>query len=117
MAAPPARVGSLVAGPPPALDTADNVVALTKNLQDAPLVADLVRKGLLKTEDVLSEDYVQAMESILRAQAATKIAEGRDVRYTSARAGFRPPVNVSQTPTPGVYRVKPRRFLRAVVAS
>jgi hypothetical protein len=103
--------------PPPALDTADNVVALTKNLQDAPLVADLVRKGLLKTEDILSEDYVQAMESRLRAQAATKIAEGRDVRYTSARAGFRPPVNVSQTPTPGVYRVKPRRFLRAVVAS
>ena len=117
MAAPPARVGSLVAGPPPALDTADNVVSLTKNLQDAPLVADLVRKGLLKTEDVLSEDYVQAMESRLRAQAATKIAEGRDVRYTSARAGFRPPVNVSQTPTPGVYRVKPRRFLRAVAAS
>ena len=110
------RVGSLVAGPPIDIDTAEDVTKITANLGEAPLVADLVRKGLLRTEDVLSADYVQAMESRLRAQAATKIAEGRDPRYTSSRAGYRAPVNVSSTSTPGVYRVKPRRFLHVVTA-
>jgi hypothetical protein len=109
---PPSRVGSLVTGPPPQMSTAKAVTKLTQNLEDAPLVAQLVERGLLKTGDVLNRDYVQAMESRLRAQAATKAAEGRDVRYTSARAGFRPPTNVTTTAMPGVYRVKQRRFLR-----
>ena len=106
------RVGSLVTGPPIEMDTAKTVTELTQNLEDAPLVAKLVDRGLLKTGDVLNRDYVQAMESRLRQQAATKAAEGRDVRYTSARAGFRPPTNVTTTAMPGVYRVKQRRFLR-----
>ena len=109
---PPSRVGSLVTGPPPQMSTAKAVTKLTQNLEDAPLVAQLVERGLLKTGDVLNRDYVQAMESRLRAQAATKAAEGRDVRYTSARAGFLPPANVTTTALPGVYRVKQRRFLR-----
>ena len=111
------RVGTLVAGPPIEMDTANTVTALTQNLEDAPLVAKLVERGLLKTGDVLNRDYVQAMESRLRAQAATKAAEGRDVRYTSARAGFRPPTNVTTTAMPGVYRVKQRRFLRPIPVS
>ena len=109
---PPSRVGSLVTGPPPQMSTAKAVTKLTQNLEDAPLVAKLVERGLLKTGDVLNRDYVQAMESRLRQQAATKAAEGRDVRYTSARTGFRPPTNVTTTAMPGVYRVKQRRFLR-----
>ena len=93
----PSRVGSLVTGPPPQMSTAKAVTKLTQNLEDAPLVAQLVERGLLKTADVLNRDYVQAMESRLRQQAATKAAEGRDVRYTSARAGTAPR---SQTTSP-----------------
>jgi hypothetical protein len=113
----PSRVGTLVTGPPPQIGTAKAVTKLTQNLEDAPLVAKLVERGLLKTGDVLNRDYVQAMESRLRQQAATKAAEGRDVRYTSARAGFHAPANATVTATPGVYRVKQRRFLRPIPVS
>ena len=43
---PPSRVGSLVTGPPPQMSTAKAVTKLTQNLEDAPLVAKLVERGL-----------------------------------------------------------------------
>ena len=72
----------------------------------------MIERGLLKTEDVLNKGYVDEMERRLRQQAATKIAEGRDVRYSRARAAYRAPVNVTTTATPGVYRYQRPRFLR-----
>ena len=107
----PPRTGTLAQGPPP-LNTAARVTTLTENLEEAPLVAALVQRGLLKTEDVLSKPYVQAMEKKLREQQLTKEVQGRDVRYRSARAAYRPPVNVVTTATPGVYRYQRPRFAR-----
>ena len=64
------RTGSIATGPPPEADPA-NVALLTQNLQDNPLVAKLVSKGLLKTEDVMNEGYVRDMERSLRKQHET----------------------------------------------
>ena len=110
-APPPRRTGSLFTGPP-AVARAENVAILTQNLEDHPLVADLVKRNLLKTEDVMSKTYVEAMEKKLREQKMTKEVEGRDPRYRSARAAYRPPVNVVTTATPGVYRYQRPRFAR-----
>jgi hypothetical protein len=111
MPARPPRTGTLAQGPPP-LNTAARVTTLTENLEEAPLVAALVQRGLLKTEDVLSKPYVEAMEKRLREQQLTKEVQGRDVRYRSARAAYRPPVNVTTTGIPGVYRYQRPRFAR-----
>ena len=107
----PPRIGSLNQIPPP-LNTAARVATLTENLEEAPLVAALVQRGLLKTEDVLAKPYVEAMEKKLREQQLTKEVQGRDVRYRTARAAYRPPVNVVTTATPGVYRYQRPRFAR-----
>ena len=56
--------------------------------EEAPLVAALVQRGLLKTEDVLSKPYVEAMGKKLREQQLTKEVQGRDVRYRTARAAY-----------------------------
>jgi hypothetical protein len=110
-APPKRRTGSLFTGPPP-VARAENVAVLTQNLEDAPLVAGLVQRGLLKTEDVMTKPYVEAMEKSLRKQKVTQEVAGRDVRYRSARAAYRPPVNVTTTGTPGVYRYQRPRFAR-----
>jgi hypothetical protein len=110
-APPKRRTGSLFTGPPP-VARAENVAILTQNLEDAPLVAGLVQRGLLKTEDVMTKPYVEAMEKSLRKQKVTQEVAGRDVRYRSARAAYRPPVNVTTTGTPGVYRYQRPRFAR-----
>ena len=110
-APPPRRTGSLFSGPQP-VARAENVAILTQNLEDHPLVADLVQRGLLKTADVMSKTYVQAMEKKLREQKLTKEVEGRDPRYRTARAAYHPPVNVVTTATPGVYRYQRPRFAR-----
>ena len=110
-APPPRRTGSLFTGPPP-VARAENVAILTQNLEDHPLVADLVQRNLLKTEDVMSKTYVEAMEKKLREQKLTKEVEGRDPRYRTARAAYHPPVNVVTTATPGVYRYQRPRFAR-----
>jgi hypothetical protein len=110
-APPKRRDGVLFTGPPPKA-SAENVTILTQNLEDAPLVAKLVQRGLLKTEDVMIKSYVEAMEKSLRKQQLTKEVAGRDVRYRSARAAYRPPVNVTTTGTPGVYRYQRPRFAR-----
>ena len=107
----PPRMGSLNQPPPP-LGTAANVAVLTENLEAAPLVAALVERGLLKTEDVLSKPYVEAMERQLRDREITKSAQGRDVRYRSTRAAYRAPVNVTTTGIAGVYRYQRPRFAR-----
>ena len=61
-------------------------------MEDNPRVAALVQRGLLKTEDVLSKPYVEAMEKRLRQQEITKEVEGRDPRYRprTARQAYRP---------------------------
>jgi hypothetical protein len=59
--------------------------------------------------DVLNEDYVNEMEEVLRKRNATKEAVGRDVRYRTARAAYRPPVDVTTTATPGVYKYHAHR--------
>eukprot|EP01046_Picozoa_sp_COSAG06_P015111 COSAG06_NODE_958_length_11320_cov_10.832724_8_plen_563_part_00 len=110
-APPKRRTGSLFTGPPP-VARAENVAILAQNLEDAPLVAGLVQRGLLKTEDVMTKPYVEAMEKSLRKQKVTQEVAGRDVRYRSARAAYRPPVNVTTTGTPGVYRYQRPRFAR-----
>ena len=105
------RPGTLGTVPPP-LRSAAAVTTLTQNLEDHPRVAALVQRGLLKTEDVLSKPYVQAMEKRLREQEITKEVEGRDPRYRprTARQAYRPPVNVVQTGQPGIYRYRRPRF-------
>ena len=107
----PPRMGSLN-HPQPPIATAANVAVLTENLEAAPLVAALVERGLLKTEDVLSKPYVEAMERQLRDREITKSAQGRDVRYRSTRAAYRAPVNVTTTGIAGVYRYQRPRFAR-----
>ena len=99
-------------GPPPPLRSAAAVTTLTENLEENPRVAALVQKGLLKTEDVLSKVYVEAMEKRLRQQEITREVEGRDPRYRprTARQAYRPPVNVVQTGLPGVYKYQRPRF-------
>ena len=86
-----------------------------QNLEDAPLVAGLLSQGLLKTEDVLDDDYVTEMESVLRKQKATKEVVGRDVRYRTTRATYRPPANVTTTATLGVYKYQRPRFARPMI--
>jgi hypothetical protein len=114
-AAPAARrIGSLNQGAP-AQDTARNIGIVMQNLEDAPLVAGLLSQGLLKTEDVLNDDYVTEMEAVLRKRKATKEVVGRDVRYRTARAAYRPPVNVTTTATPGVYKYQRPRFARPMI--
>ena len=105
------RPGTLGTVPPP-LRSAAAVTTLTQNLEDHPRVAALVQRGLLKTEDVLSKPYVQAMEKRLREQEITKEVEGRDPRYRprTARQAYRPPVNVVPAGQPGVYRYRRPRF-------
>ena len=71
-----------------------------------------MERGLLKTEDVLSKPYVEAMERQLRDREITKSAQGRDVRYRSTRAAYRAPVNVTTTGIAGVYRYQRPRFAR-----
>ena len=94
------------------LRTAAFVTKLTENLEEAPRVAALVQRGLLKTSDVMNPVYVQAMEKRLREQEITKEVEGRDPRYRprTARQAYRPPVNVVQTGQPGVYKYRRPRF-------
>ena len=108
------RIGSLNQGAPDQ-DTAKNIGIVLQNIEDAPLVAGLLSQGLLKTEDVLDEDYVTEMESVLRKRKATKEVVGRDVRYRTARAAYRPPVNVTTTATPGVYKYQRPRFARPMI--
>ena len=81
-------------------------------MENNPRVAALVQRGLLKTEDVLSKPYVEAMEKRLRQQEITKEVEGRDPRYRprTARQAYRPPVNVVPAGQPGVYRYRRPRF-------
>ena len=110
------RTGTLGQVPPPP-HTAENVTKLTANLEDNPLVAGLVQRGLLKTEDVLITPYVEAMEKKLREQQTTKEVQGRDPRYRSTRAAYRPPVNVVTTGTPGVYRYQRPRFARPALGT
>ena len=114
MAANPPRFGSLNQDPPP-IDTAERIGTVMENLQGAPLVSSLVERGLLKVSDVMDDDYVLAMEKSLRKQQVTKEVTGRDVRYRSARAAYRPPVNVTTTATPGVYKYQRPRFARPMV--
>jgi hypothetical protein len=108
------RIGSLNQGAPDQ-DTAENIGIVLQNLEDAPLVAGRLSQGLLKTEDVLDEDYVTEMEVVLRKRKATKEVVGRDVRYRTARAAYRPPVNVTTTATPGVYKYQRPRFARPMI--
>eukprot|EP01050_Picozoa_sp_SAG11_P022712 SAG11_NODE_4365_length_1931_cov_3.419214_1_plen_141_part_00 len=110
----PPRFGSLNQDPPP-IGTAKRIGTIMENLQDAPLVSSLVERGLLKVSDAMDENYVRAMEKSLRKQQVTKEVTGRDVRYRSARAAYRPPVNVTTTATPGVYRYQRPRFARPMI--
>ena len=109
--------GSLGAPAVP-LRTAAFVTKLTENLEEAPRVAALVQRGLLKTSDVLNPVYVQAMEKRLREQQITKEVEGRDARYRprTARQAYRPPVNVVQTGQPGVYKYRRPRFAQPQIS-
>ena len=109
--------GSLGAPAVP-LRTAAFVTKLTENLEEAPRVAALVQRGLLKTSDVLNPVYVQAMEKRLREQEITKEVEGRDPRYRprTARQVYRPPVNVVPAGQPGVYRYRRPRFARPQIS-
>ena len=77
----------------------DAGIECAEGVEEAPLVAALVQRGLLKTRDVLNPVYVQAMEKRLREQEITREVEGRDPRYRprTARQAYRPPVNVVQT--------------------
>jgi hypothetical protein len=109
--------GSLGAPAVP-LRTAAFVTKLTENLEEAPRVAALVQRGLLKTSDVLNPVYVQAMEKRLREQEITREVEGRDPRYRprTARQVYRPPVNVVPAGQPGVYRYRRPRFARPQIS-
>ena len=108
------RTGSIATGPPPEADPA-NLALLTQNLQENPLVAKLVSKGLLKTEDVMSKDYVEDMERSLRKQQITREVEARELpgRRSARVAVHTPDPRAEATGVPGVYRYQRPRFARA----
>ena len=108
------RTGSIATGPPPEADPT-NVALLTQNLQDNPLVAKLVSKGLLKTEDVMNEGYVRDMERSLRKQQITREVEARELpgRRSARVAVHTPDPRAEATGVPGVYRYQRPRFARA----
>ena len=80
------RTGTIAVGPAPAA-RASNVAVLTRNLEEAPMVAKLVSQGLLKTEDIMNQQYVRDMEKTLMRQKITKETEARD--FPSRRSARR----------------------------
>ncbi len=91
-------------------EVAEAVAKVTDNLIDAPLVENLVQRGLLKAKDLANPVYVKAMEKRLREKAGARAQAGRDPRYTKARAPKRQPVRLVVTDVPGMYRYKRPRF-------
>ena len=79
----------------------------------APLLLAAARAADVLVSTALFEqlDY---MEKTLAKRELTKEVEGRDPRYRprTARQAYRPPVNVTTTGTPGIYRYQRPRFAR-----
>ena len=116
---PRSRLGGIMNAPAPAAAEGraigDMVATAVDNLEEYPMVAELVSKGMLKLEDVRDPVFTAQMEATLQKKAALKQMQGRDPRYSSTRAAFHAPVNVTPTQTPGVYRYQLPRFMRPTV--
>ena len=113
MASTSRKTGTLEIGPPPRANPT-NIRILAENLEENPRVAALVQRGLLTTRDLMNPVYVRDMEKTLAKRELTKEIEGRDPRYRprTARQAYRPPVNVTTTESPGIYRYQRPRFAR-----
>lgn len=118
MASTSRKTGTLEIGPRPRADPT-NVRILTENLEQNPRVAALVQRGLLSTRDVMNPVYVRDMEKTLQKKEIMRQVEGRDPRYRprTARQAYRPPVNVTTTGQPGIYRYQRPRFARPEIST
>lgn len=118
MASTSRKTGTLEIGPPPRANPT-NIRILTENLEQNPRVAALVQRGLLSTRDVMNPVYVRDMEKTLQKKEIMKEVEGRDPRYRprTARQAYRPPVNVTTTGIPGIYRYQRPRFAQPEIST
>ena len=88
----------------------DDIQDIEKNLENAPLMAQMISQGLLKPHQAIDAADVASYEKALRNRRVEKDSEGRESFRGSSRLAAQPVLTRYVPDTTGGRRYRPPRF-------